>query len=216
MPRIPLIEDNADPRIAAIYVALRSGGHAGFPNLYRLLAHAPAMLEAWTRLAWPLRTEAKTPRALRELMILRGAQIMGADYEWTHHAPMALAAGVTREQIDALELARERRLFGDRAHRPAPGGRNHRGARRVGRIDHAGARAFQRGRDRRARADLFLLRLRRTRPAFARRSAGEVAGSPKDFRAAGAALDRELIAAAVYRGPSNLPHSWRRPQNRGM
>lgn len=106
MPRIPLIEDNADPRIAAIYVALRSGGHAGFPNLYRLLAHAPAMLEAWTRLAWPLRTEAKTPRALRELMILRGAQIMGADYEWTHHAPMALAAGVTREQIDALELAR--------------------------------------------------------------------------------------------------------------
>lgn len=102
MPRIPLIEDNADPRIASVYAALQSGGHKGFPSLYRLLGHAPAMLEAWTGLAWPLRTRAKTPRALRELMILRGAQIMGADYEWTHHAPMALAAGATQEQIDAL------------------------------------------------------------------------------------------------------------------
>lgn len=85
MPRLPLIEDNSDPRIAAVYEALQSGGHKGFPNLYRLLGHAPAMLKAWTGLAWPLRNEAKTPRALRELMILRGSQIMGADYEWTHH-----------------------------------------------------------------------------------------------------------------------------------
>lgn len=102
MSRIPLIDDNADPRIAPVYDALRSGGHAGFPNLYRALGHAPAMLQAWTGFAWPLRNAAKTPRALRELMILRGAQIMGADYEWTHHAPMARAAGVSQEKIDAL------------------------------------------------------------------------------------------------------------------
>ncbi|HMN72957.1 MAG TPA: carboxymuconolactone decarboxylase family protein [Rhodoblastus sp.] len=102
MPRIPLIKDNEDPRIAEVYKALQSGGHKGFPNLYRLIGHAPDMLRAWTGLAWPLRNAAKTPRSLRELMILRGAQIMGADYEWTHHAPMARAAGVPQAKIDAL------------------------------------------------------------------------------------------------------------------
>ncbi len=113
MPRIPLIEDNADPRIADVYKALQSGGHTGFPNLYRLLGHAPDMLKAWTGLAWPLRTAAKTPRALRELMILRGAQIMGADYEWTHHAPMARAAGVTQEKIDGLANWRASEAYSD-------------------------------------------------------------------------------------------------------
>ena len=102
MPRLPLIDDNSDPRIASVYEALQAGGHKGFPNLSRLLGHAPAMLKAWTGLAWPLRNEAETPRALRELMILRGAQIMDANYEWTHHVPMALAAGATQEKIDAL------------------------------------------------------------------------------------------------------------------
>ena len=111
MPRIPLIEDNQDPRIAEVYQALQSGGHKGFPNLYRLLGHAPAMLKAWTGLAWPLRNAAQTSRALRELMILRGAQIMGADYEWTHHAPMARAAGVSQEKIDALKDWKTSQLY---------------------------------------------------------------------------------------------------------
>lgn len=113
MPRIPLIEDNADPRVADVYHALQSGGHKGFPNLYRLLGHAPAMLKAWTGLAWPLRNAAKTPRGLRELMILRGAQIMGADYEWTHHVPMALAAGMTQAKIDALADWRKGEVYTD-------------------------------------------------------------------------------------------------------
>lgn len=102
MPNLPLIEDNADPRIASIYDTLKAGGHKGFPNLYRLIGNSPDMLKAWTGLAWPLRNAATTPRGLRELMILRGAQMMGAEYEWVHHVPMARAAGVSQGQIDAL------------------------------------------------------------------------------------------------------------------
>ena len=101
-PVLPLIADDSDPRIADVYQALKAGGHKGFPNLYRLLGHAPAMLKAWCGLAWPLRTAATTPRALRELMILRGAQITGAEYEWVHHGPMARAAGVSQQKIEAL------------------------------------------------------------------------------------------------------------------
>jgi alkylhydroperoxidase family enzyme len=72
------------------------------PNLYRVIGHAPAMLRAWLDLAWPLRLHAKTSRRIRELLILRGAQVSGTRYEWAHHVPMALAAGVAQAQVDAL------------------------------------------------------------------------------------------------------------------
>ena len=72
------------------------------PNLYRVLGHAPGMLRAWLDFAWPLRLQARTPRALRELLILRGAQRSQVEYEWVHHVPMALAAGVAQAKIDAL------------------------------------------------------------------------------------------------------------------
>ena len=49
MPNLPLIEDNADPRIAAVYEDAE-GGRAGFPNLYRLIGNSPEMLKAWTGL----------------------------------------------------------------------------------------------------------------------------------------------------------------------
>lgn len=114
MSRIPLLpESPEDPAIQALFERVRAalGPDAEIPNLYRTLAHAPAMFEAWLNFAWPLRLNAKTPRALRELMILRGAQISGADYEWVHHLPMAASAGVSPQQIDALKEWREATVF---------------------------------------------------------------------------------------------------------
>ncbi|MEO1689677.1 MAG: carboxymuconolactone decarboxylase family protein, partial [Pseudomonadota bacterium] len=88
------------------------------PALYRSLGAAPAMLEAWLAFAWALRREAGTPRALRELVILRGAQVAGAAYEWAHHVPMAREAGVAQARIDALAGWRGSDLF-DEAERAA-------------------------------------------------------------------------------------------------
>ncbi|MDE2364061.1 MAG: carboxymuconolactone decarboxylase family protein [Hyphomicrobiales bacterium] len=102
MPNLPLVTNNEDPRIAKIYNELLAQKR-GFPNLYRLIGNSGPMLQAWCDLAWPLRHAATTPRRLRELVILRGAQIMGADYEWTHHLEMAHAAGVPQQKIDALK-----------------------------------------------------------------------------------------------------------------
>src|SRR5690606_35436230 len=68
----------------------------------RVLANAPRMLRAWLDFAWPLRLQAQAGRRIRELLILRGAQVSGTRYEWVHHVPMALAAGVTQAQVDAL------------------------------------------------------------------------------------------------------------------
>lgn len=101
-PRLPLLDDaTADAKAQAVFE--RSQASWGrVPNLYRTLAHAPDLLEAWIAFAWPLRHECSTDRGLRELVILRTAQIDDAAYEWKQHLPMALDAGVSEAQVDAL------------------------------------------------------------------------------------------------------------------
>jgi alkylhydroperoxidase family enzyme len=72
------------------------------PNLYRALGNHPQLLAAWSGFSKMLRHDARTPRALRELLILRGAQLMRSEYEWAQHLPMARKAGVREAQIAAL------------------------------------------------------------------------------------------------------------------
>jgi alkylhydroperoxidase family enzyme len=73
------------------------------PNLYRALANHPALVAAWTEFSKMLRHDTRTPRALRELVILRGGQLMGSEYEWAQHLPMARKAGVREAQIQNLQ-----------------------------------------------------------------------------------------------------------------
>jgi alkylhydroperoxidase family enzyme len=93
-----------DPALKPIFDELVAARGPDFqlPNLYRVLGLAPQMFRAWIDFAWPLRLNATSSRSIRELMILRGAQISKTDYEWAHHVPLALSAGVTQKQIDAL------------------------------------------------------------------------------------------------------------------
>jgi alkylhydroperoxidase family enzyme len=72
------------------------------PNLYKALANHPPVIAAWTEFSKTLRHDARTSRALRELMILRGAQLMRSEYEWAQHLPMARKAGVAEAQIQNL------------------------------------------------------------------------------------------------------------------
>ena len=114
MTRVMLLPDQPeDPTARALFEQVRAARGLGFeiPNLYRTLGHAPALFKGWLEFAWPLRLDATTPRALRELLILRGAQVSGAQYEWVHHRPMALEAGVSQEKIDALSDWRSTALF---------------------------------------------------------------------------------------------------------
>ena len=93
LPMLPVEPD--DPALAEMFAEVRARGWQ-VPNLYRVLGHAPRMLRAWLDFAWPLRLHAQADRRIRELLILRGAQVSGTRYEWVHHVPMALAAEVTR------------------------------------------------------------------------------------------------------------------------
>lgn len=71
-------------------------------NLYRALANNPKMVAAWTEFAQAIRADSQTPRALRELMILRSGQVQDSEYEWAQHLKMARKAGVREAQIEQL------------------------------------------------------------------------------------------------------------------
>ena len=81
------------------------------PNLYKALGNHPALVAAWTEFSKTLRHDTRTPRALRELVILRGAQVMRSEYEWAQHLVMARKAGVSEAQIAALSGWRGSALF---------------------------------------------------------------------------------------------------------
>jgi alkylhydroperoxidase family enzyme len=84
------------------------------PNLYRALGNHPALCAAWTEFARAIRFDSRSPRELRELMILRGAQVMRSEYEWAQHLKMARKFGVREAQIAALADWRNSREFNAR------------------------------------------------------------------------------------------------------
>jgi AhpD family alkylhydroperoxidase len=101
-PRIlPVAGDSTDPALAAVFDVFRADGR-DVPLLYRTLGTAPAMLQAWTAMAWPLRHDAQAPRGLRELLIMRVAQLTAAPFEWISHWDMAVKHGVDEQQLAEL------------------------------------------------------------------------------------------------------------------
>ena len=103
MARVPLVPSD-DP------AAVQHGVFSTFEaeqrepiDLYRALANAPELLLAYRALPQLLRHAATTPRRLRELAVLRVARQVGSAYEWSHHRPMALKAGVTEAQVAAVD-----------------------------------------------------------------------------------------------------------------
>jgi len=97
MPRVPLADFEAPlrKRLEELW------GEP--PNLYKALGNHPKLTEAWTEFSKTLRHDTRTPRALRELVILRGAQLMKSEYEWAQHLRMARTSGVREAQILELE-----------------------------------------------------------------------------------------------------------------
>ncbi len=123
MTRVPAVSDAdaaRDERVAAVYDRFAQEGREPIA-LYRALANAPALLHAYNGLSVALRRHTATARGLRELAILRTAHLIGSEYEWAHHVPMARAAGVGEAQIaavtdwaaapDELFTARERAIL---------------------------------------------------------------------------------------------------------
>ncbi|TRW97749.1 carboxymuconolactone decarboxylase family protein [Paracoccus sp. M683] len=79
-----------------------AGGFATRLNVYRVMAHHPALLRAWA----PLRQHVVLDRALSdqqsEVVILRTGHNLRAPYEWGHHVARGRAVGMDDARIASL------------------------------------------------------------------------------------------------------------------
>ena len=72
-------------------------------NIFRMMAHAQTSFRPLLRLGTSILSQQKLSGKLRELAILRVAQLSPARYEWIQHVPIGKMVGVSDAQIAALE-----------------------------------------------------------------------------------------------------------------
>jgi len=83
-------------------IADMKGGFAGSLNVYRTMAHHPALLKAWAPLRQHIVKDSALGAVRSELVILRTAHRMGSAYEWAHHVSRARALGISDVRIQAM------------------------------------------------------------------------------------------------------------------
>lgn len=82
-------------------------------NVARMIANSDVVFQNFSRLGHALLTRAALDGKLREIAILRTAKLTGSVYEWTQHVPIAKAAGVTDDQIAAMDSWKDAGCFND-------------------------------------------------------------------------------------------------------
>jgi AhpD family alkylhydroperoxidase len=80
-------------------------------HIYRMLLHSPAVSEGWLGMMTAIRQRCALSGDLRELIIMRIAQLNGAAYEAEQHRAFALKEGVSEAQLEALEDWENSKLF---------------------------------------------------------------------------------------------------------
>lgn len=82
-------------------------------NIFRTLANAPVLLDAFLSYANALRDGSKLSPKLRELAILSVGHATGSEYEIAHHQSHGRKAGITEEQLGAVASAEDSGLFNE-------------------------------------------------------------------------------------------------------
>lgn len=78
-------------------------GFAGGLNVYRTMAHHPALLRAWTDLREHVVNQTSLGQILSEVVILRTGVRLDSSYEWHQHIVRARKAGLSDERIWCLK-----------------------------------------------------------------------------------------------------------------
>ncbi len=114
-PPIGLAEDMAGAtedqrRVAALIAA---GPRGSVPSPFLAMLDSPALAEAIQAVGATIRYGSTLPDPLRELAILATAVAIDCGYEWNQHAPIALAAGVSPEALQAVREGEGARVLQD-------------------------------------------------------------------------------------------------------
>ena len=103
MARVSLLDDKTNPELAELAGKLRAGRRGTLINVYRLLLHSPALAESWFGHSNAVRWKTELDGRLRELIIVRVASLLGADYIVKQHVPELITPeGITQREIEAL------------------------------------------------------------------------------------------------------------------
>ncbi|MCC7106884.1 MAG: carboxymuconolactone decarboxylase family protein [Chloroflexi bacterium] len=114
MARVPYAEEQDLPEEAELIARIKSERGGRLLNLYKMLLNSPPVASGWLHLLTAVRQQATLDARSRELAMTEVAILNGAEYEYRAHAPLAVMAGNTQQQIDALALWRESDLFDEK------------------------------------------------------------------------------------------------------
>lgn len=98
VPRFPpLPDDQLDDEAREFLAQVERDGRV--LNIYRTLAVHPKLLKRWGVFGTHILYRNTLPPRERELLILRTGWLCRSEYEWGQHVIIALASGVTDEEI---------------------------------------------------------------------------------------------------------------------
>lgn len=109
VPRVPLVDPDRDDQVVRRIIERRApdagrvdGGEQWLATLDRVLLHSPALAEGWSTFFGAIRGGTTVPPRLRELAILRVANLNGDTHNRWHHEEIARRLGITEEELLAL------------------------------------------------------------------------------------------------------------------
>jgi alkylhydroperoxidase family enzyme len=115
MARVSLLDDKTNPELSELVGKLRAGRRGTLINVYRLLLHSPALAESWFGHSNAVRWKTDLDGRLRELVIIRVASLLGADYIVNQHVPELIAPeGITEKEVEELAHWRLAASFSER------------------------------------------------------------------------------------------------------
>ena len=116
MTRIPYANLDETPQKVQDFFAKMQANNDGaeIMNIFKMVGYSPCSVREFIRLGNRLIMKAHLAHRYRELAILRIAQMTGARYEWAQHVPIAVDAGISKEQIKEIENWRESSLLDDK------------------------------------------------------------------------------------------------------
>ena len=103
MERIPYVEkDGAPQEVAETFAKMEARGNP-VVNLWKMVAHSPSALIHVIRTGNALLTKTRLTPKLREMAILRTAEMLDCAYERRAHARAGKREGMTDEQVKAIK-----------------------------------------------------------------------------------------------------------------
>jgi alkylhydroperoxidase family enzyme len=107
----PRIEPGGREQIGALNLGIARlvdrAARGGPTNLLITLGRHRGLFRPWLRFAAALMRSGRLRRKDTELLILRVAHNCRSEYEWAHHERLALAVGLTKQEIDRARAGPE-------------------------------------------------------------------------------------------------------------